>query len=210
MKKVEDDPYAEQVPEPDLGALRRRISRVGSRRHELIQELLTPEYQPEIRESFIKAIQVFAAKYGVPQQVCYPGSGDDTSLLRALPEESKITFIDPAEYSIRKVQTYEPSPRFTGIVSRAEDYAPPHPYDLVFGSSSSAGKHMIPHLKTGGHVMHEITYSSWTFDDERLKLVGVILRENPSSILSDEQTLQEYGEQHPDWEKKAGKTNISL
>ncbi len=185
----------------DVNKLRRDMSGVGSRRHELLQELLTPEYTPDIREPFVEAIQAYVREFGVPAQVCYPGSGTEVSLPAALPGESHITFVDPDELSIRKLQTYEQSPRFSAVAARAEDYVPPEPLDLVFDSSSSVGKHMVPYLKVGGHLMHERTYSSWAFDEHSLKLVGVVLDEDSKTIVRDEAIVNEYREPHPDWER---------
>ncbi len=182
-----------------LEALRAARSMGQSRRLTLIKELLTPEYTPDASASSVQAIQAFEKTFGTPKRVCYPACGTDVAPLRALSEESHITFLDSDEASIHKLDVYEHTPRATMIAAQAQEFHPTENYDLIISKGSAYGKNLVDALRLGGHVLQERTYSNWIFDDTRLKLVGVILNENASAVLTDPASLRLYGEAHPDW-----------
>src|SRR6185503_2731641 len=55
-------------------------------------------------EEFRPVLNAFVDKYGVPHEVCYPGCGMDATLLKVLPSESVITFIDPEDKAIEAIR----------------------------------------------------------------------------------------------------------
>lgn len=182
-------------------ALRAARSMGQSRRSMLIKELLTPEYTPDASERSIRALQAFEKTFGTPHHVCYPACGVDVAPLRAFSKESHVTFLDSDESSIRKLTTYEQSPRATMILAQAQEFQPTQDYDLIISKGSAYGENLVHTLRLGGHVLQERTYSNWIFDDNRLKLVGVILHTDPSIVLTDSASLRTYGEAHPSWSR---------